>query len=430
MLDLIISKGIAAVALVLSSFLIIKSIIDEKKYEFSFKNIVLLIVFGSVTVFVHNTNYSPFASLIFFATMILVYKIIFNIELSKSILVVGIMFVLYFIADIIVWSILSIFCDSNLIRTNIWIIIISNFLVSALSILFSKITFIKTRLIAFVNKLDKNKYYDRIVFFVLVFIVLTLILYNISKASFLNVSYLVDVVIMIFFFVLAFIYINEKLQKDKLNTENDQLLEYVANFENWIEDAQLNNHEYKNQLVVIRTMAEKNPKIINYINDILKDEINTEDSWFNEIKYLPEGGIRGLLYYKLILTKKENINVCMSISRDVDKFISGIENNDLKNISRLLGIYLDNAIDASKQSDKKLISVEIYPINNNLNFVISNTYNGNIDLKKIKKKGYTTKGKGHGRGLYFASKLIRKSNNFVSENSIINDFYVQKLIIK
>ena len=50
----------------------------------------------------------------------------------------------------------------------------------------------------------------------------------------------------------------------------------------------------------------------------------------------------------------------------------------------------------------------------------------NVDIKKMKKKGYTTKGKGHGNGLYYADKIIKRSSILKSENSIINNYYVQK----
>lgn len=428
MLDMI-SKIVAAISVVISSFFISKKILKSTDRVFELKNICLLILFMLITIAVYNVNYSPFAPLIIYLSMIVIYRFIFKMELSKSIIVVGVVFILYFIADLFGGILISSLFGPTQMRENAYVFIAGNLLVSTLAILISMIPVLKLKIISFVDKIENSKYYDKILFFILIFVVLSLILYNISIASKFSKNYLVDVIIMFIFFVLAFIFINEKNKKDKLNDEYDRLMEYVENFENWIEDTQLNRHEFKNQLSVIKGMVRSNKKATKYINDIIKDDIYVEDFWVNEIKHLPSGGLKGLLYYKLILTKRENIDICLSVSRDTMDYIRDVDGEELKNLSRLLGIYLDNAIEAAKESDNKVISLEIYPLNDKLMIVISNTYNSSIDIKKIKKKGYTTKGKGHGKGLYYADKIIKRSSILESESSLINNYYVQKLIV-
>ena len=76
------------------------------------------------------------------------------------------------------------------------------------------------------------------------------------------------------------------------------------------------------------------------------------------------------------------------------------------------------------------MSIEIYAMDNNLYFIISNSYRGNIDLSQWRKKGFTTKGRNHGNGLYFASKIISRNSKFDYKITIINHFLVQKLILK
>ena len=95
-----------------------------------------------------------------------------------------------------------------------------------------------------------------------------------------------------------------------------------------------------------------------------------------------------------------------------------------------MGIYLDNAIEAAKESSKKSMALEIYVLKNNLNIVISNSYKIKPSLEKINQKGFTTKGKDHGKGLYFANKIIDRHQDIVSKQQVLNDFYVQQLIIK
>ena len=76
-----------------------------------------------------------------------------------------------------------------------------------------------------------------------------------------------------------------------------------------------------------------------------------------------------------------------------------------------------------------MISIEIYCIKDVLNIVISNSFDNNIDISKLSTRGYTTKGKGHGNGLYLASKIINNNSNIMVKTDIINKYFVQKIII-
>lgn len=428
MLDMI-SKVVASILQISSSIIVMKKLLKNNSKISSWRNFALLVVFVFVTVIVYNIDYNPVAPLIIYLTMILFYKIIFKINLSASVLSVAIIVIICMLADVINSMIFLQFVSLGTIRSNPIVFMLSNFSVSVISVLIIYIKPINVILSKFIEKVSNREVYEKILFLCSVVIVLIFILYNFSIFSSLGQNYLINIVIMLIFIVLTCIYMKEKNNKEKITNEYDRLMEYVESFENWIEDEQLNNHEYKNQLAVIRGMVKSNKKVIEYIDNIIKDDIYVEDFWVNEIKHLPSGGIKGLLYYKLILTKKENIDICLSVSRDTKNFIKDVESIELKNIYRLLGIYLDNAIEAAKESDNKVISLEIYPLNSKLMIVISNTYSGNVDIKKMKKKGYTTKGKGHGNGLYYADKIVKRSSILESENSIINNYYVQKLII-
>ena len=104
-----------------------------------------------------------------------------------------------------------------------------------------------------------------------------------------------------------------------------------------------------------------------------------------------------------------------------------MDKDDLKDLSKIIGLYLDNAIEAASLTRKKIVSIELYISKNQLITVISNTYNGEIDIAKIQEKGVTTKGKGRGNGIYYANKAILKNKKLQSETRIINNYYVQKL---
>ena len=58
-----------------------------------------------------------------------------------------------------------------------------------------------------------------------------------------------------------------------------------------------------------------------------------------------------------------------------------------------------NAIDAANETDSKEIELEIKKEDNTIIITITNTYNVDANIKQIGKRGYTTKGIGHGYGL-------------------------------
>ena len=107
-----------------------------------------------------------------------------------------------------------------------------------------------------------------------------------------------------------------------------------------------------------------------------------------------------------------------------------IEEKKLRKLCIVLGIYLDNALEAASVAKNKSVTLEIYKSNNNLTFTISNTYKNIIPIKDMKKKGYTTKGKNHGKGLYYVNKVLNKSKWLESEQMFLNQYFIQKIAIK
>ena len=91
---------------------------------------------------------------------------------------------------------------------------------------------------------------------------------------------------------------------------------------------------------------------------------------------------------------------------------------------------MDNAIEATANTKKKNLTLEIYKIKGNVNIVISNSIEEDIDLKQVTKKGFSSKGKGRGNGLYLAKKMLAKNTKIEAESKILNGFYIQRIIIK
>ena len=159
------------------------------------------------------------------------------------------------------------------------------------------------------------------------------------------------------------------------------------------------------------------------------ENLNVDGEIINQLKQLPKGGIKGLMYYKVAIAQKKKINITADVSLEEKSILHKLNEKDIRIICKLIGIYLDNAIEAAEETRKKRLSIEIYELRDKACFVFSNTFKQSANFADRNKKGITTKGEGHGNGLYFASKLIQNNDWLESKQEIIDKYYVQQLII-
>lgn len=424
----IVTKGICGFIISSVGFLALKNILSSDEKLLKLKNILWILLLILPTILFYRPEYSLVNTIVTFFLTAIVYKNIFNLSFSKSILASATLIVLTAISDIIVSSVLVFFVNQEQLRENNLIMLMSNSLVALTTIALSKIKPLKTKAKSFLDTVSSKRYVSSIVFCILSIIVVISVFYSVGNNFKFSINYIVNLIILTIFFVLFYIYIKERFSYEKLNSQYDSLFNYVQTFEEWIEDEQDSRHDLKNNLASLRGMtAEK--ELIDKIDEMLKQSIKIEKKWIEQLKYIPKGGLKGLLYYKLARAKEHKVSIVTEISSNVTEKIEKVNREDLKDVSKVVGIYLDNAIEAASLADKKSVLLEVYTSKNQLIVAISNTYQGNIDINKIQEKGVTTKGEGHGNGLYYANKAIAKNKKITSETRIINNYYVQKLII-
>lgn len=98
--------------------------------------------------------------------------------------------------------------------------------------------------------------------------------------------------------------------------------------------------------------------------------------------------------------------------------------------ARILGILLDNAIEASEQCNEKVINITFRDDSKNYRqlIIIENTYiNKEVDTEKIFEKGVSEKENHTGLGLWEVRKMIKKNNNTNLYTSKTDKFFSQQL---
>lgn len=228
------------------------------------------------------------------------------------------------------------------------------------------------------------------------------------------------------FFIFGFFY--QKNGNLKLRKEYDNLVMFSKTYEKLIDEKSKEQHENRNQLLIIKSMIDsKNKNISKYIDKLLNlDSENNDLSYLTRLKNFPDG-LKGLVYYKIEEMKKLGIDVFVYAPNSLSKNDAKIFENSLKDISRIIGVYLDNAKEASKISDSKFVVIE-FNVNEDIVFNVSNTYKEN-NIDKIGITGFTTKGRGHGHGLSLVSDILKENKNFEATTSIDGRYYNKSLKI-
>lgn len=423
-----ITKFICSALMAVVGLVVVKNISGSKEKLLSIKSIALMICLIIVPAFMHTTDYNYLYTIIIYIITIVTYKYVLNISFQKAVISCGVLVLSLFLLDFISNLFLAMFLSVDQMR-NTWYINLSINIIFCIILLtiygHKKIYNYFENLI---DKISKRRQTNIIIFLLLATIAMSTLLYVLGNNYKLNVVFTTNFLMFLIFFLLVIILVGEKNSYVKLSDDYENLFHYVKIFEDWIEDEQLIRHEYKNQLAVLRCLT-KEKKVKNKIDEIISDTINIDNHMINQLKNLPSGGLKGLLYYKIAVARNNGINIEVDVSQDASPVLNTLNPDELKIISKLVGIYCDNAIEAAKETKKKIVLIEIYEINNIANIVISNTCKENKVLLNRYDKGVSTKGKGRGNGLYFAKKMLNKNTWIEESQEIIDGYYIETLKI-
>ena len=396
---------ICAIISVVGVYLFGKTVLD-KKINISNKKffvVLQLVYIAHIIIYLKLTGLSK--TIIMYVVDVMLYKHIFKISNKKSILLMFMYTIMLIFADL-----LSLFFLTSVLGINktyyyekIAGSIFGNVVVCAILI---AITYLLKKLLQKIinNKVDNNTKVVTLSFMTLISILL--FFYTMIKEFRISdniVMYLIAIFVMI---IVLFNLIKQTIQNNKLLQEYDNLLEIMVTFENEIEKQRVLRHETKNEFRTIRAKIcdkQENKEIIEYIDEIVNDKYEVNKEKYAKFGYLPANGIKGLCYFKMQEAEDKGINISINISKKVKaSTVYNLTVKEQRDFGRILGVFLDNAIEASAESERKQLGIEAYA-NNDKEFklIISNTYNNEIDktnsvIKNLKKnaekqsKGVTT----------------------------------------
>ncbi len=427
-MSLIIVKFINMALMNFAALLITKNITNSQVKLFTLKNFLWFLLSLLPTALFYTPEYD-FTTFITYLLLILCSKNIFHIDILTSFIINLYIMIVAAFFDLIPGMITVNFSSLEQMRTNSKIMFMTNLIITTLTYFCFCIPIVRKIVNESIERLQKPKNRKIIIFCLFGYIAIGITFYLASKSFMPTKNYFIINIVILTFIAMIFIYMNEIIKYDKLVMQNNILYECMQNVENYQEQQDLKIHEYRNQLSKVMAIT-NDQKVIEKLSKILKVDWTADNYILGQIKYLPKGELKSLIYYKLLVATKYKLNISVDISPKLSPKDFNFSSSINSSLSELIGIYFDNAIEAAIDSKKKQIALEIYKIKNKLVFVITNTYKGKIKINNVSKKGFSTKGNNHGKGLYFANKIVKNSKCFISDTKVIDDYFIQKLEIK
>ncbi len=222
-------------------------------------------------------------------------------------------------------------------------------------------------------------------------------------------------------FLLLSIYSFTRIVKLSLTTKNlENAEEYNKSLEILYDQVKGFKHDFNNIMSTLGGYIDNNDMdgLKTYFSEVKKDCKITNDVALLNPRIINNPGIYSLLNNKYFKATKLGITMNIEYFLDLNDL-----NVNVYKFSRILGILLDNAIEAASLCDEKIIRVIFRRENNNRRnvIIVKNTYsNKDVDTDEIFKKGVSGKENHSGIGLWEVRNYIKKSRNlnlFTSKNS-------------
>ena len=417
---------------VLSGIMSYVAIINMSNEKFKLKNfIIYLIIFLPLLllIYVHFTGITKLILNIILVTISL-YLSLFKKDISNSVYYSIVYEMLAFISEFIISvGVLIIFkFNASAYSSLPFSLLISSVLNCLLVYFVSKLNFVSKN-IRRLNDIIKKNNKDWIYIILVVILMILLMTFNRYKLNS-TIEYYIYIVIIIFV-VVSFVYvIYNKFQRQAMEDKYNESMEYVLRYEKIINEQGKKNHEYNNQLMVIKGYINKPERLSEYLDEVIGEHKTGQNYTVKQLGFLPDGGVKGLIYHKLSKMEDNNIKYYLYVDQNLkDKDIESFDLKTYRDLTKLLGVFLDNAIDAALKSEEKEIEVELKDKDDCLLLTISNTYDKNTDINKVGKSGFTTKGVGHGFGLSIVKDIAKTNSEIETFSSKESDKFIQTAMI-
>lgn len=367
---------------------------------------------------------------------IIIEKYILNITSIKSIFITIIALLVFLFSEYISIYILTIVSKNsieNIINTqqlSIIMLLIQSFLI----FIMMKILVFTCRQIKF--KIPISNYLNKknIILFsilVLLFILPQMILYVLNYKTYPIYNIIINSFQIIVICAILFVFFKQSAEMEKAESDLNNTKIHNRTMIGMVDGVRTIKHDYNN---IIQAMngyiaTKQYDKLQNHINMVMEECNLINNLSTIDPKIFNEPAIYGIVGSKFFLAQEKDIPMELDVTTNI-KDISF----DMPLLSRILGIFLDNAIEATSKTENSFIRLEMRFDKKKCADIIRvyNTYDQKvqINLQDIYEKGFSTKKVKSGIGLWEVKKIVTKNKHSQVFATIEHGKFVQNLIIE
>ena len=220
----------------------------------------------------------------------------------------------------------------------------------------------------------------------------------------------------------------EQIQTESKQKAMQDLQDYTRNLEAMYNSLRSFKHDYVNILLSLSGYIEDGDmdRLKDFFESKIfptKNLITGGDYKLNQLSNIGVLEIKSLLSAKMIYAHESGIDITIDIPDKVESFLI-----DTVDLARILGIFLDNAMEATLETEQPQIGLNIIQNKTGVSIIISNRFLDNgVMLHKLKQKDFSTKIGHQGIGLWNAQKIISSYDNVLLETTMKCDYFTQHI---
>ncbi len=421
---------INSIAMLYASAKILNSKINYKDY----KTYISLIILTSYTYFMYYFTHN-FYRMILLVQVYIICNFIIHKKNDKTLAEITIVslvnWILLFFCEIIGGILLYGFL--NLVNVDLATNVFANTFISLFIIAIFVVIISMKKIVKFLSKniikINNFRIKNLILLVLYVSVLFSMLLYLVYFDFSREIKMYILLIILVEYTTVLYTLFSENKKSKAMQNKLDTMLKVTTEYEKILEESRVTNHENKNQLIVIKGMIDSdNQEAIKYIQKLIKNTPQDDNEMLLKVSSIPLGGLRGLIYYKLLAMKEHNISCCVNVSKKINKNIfQNMDTDLLQSFCKVIGVFLDNAIEAVEASSSKIVNIELYVEESYFVASISNKYDKPIQFEDLGKSKFTTKGESHGYGLQLVEKLVKENTKLIHEKEVVSDLFIQKI---
>lgn len=251
-----------------------------------------------------------------------------------------------------------------------------------------------------------------------------------KEFEFQTLFYVIYVCVAAIFVILISFTVIREMALQRTKKEINHYYKYTLQIEQINNEMRKFRHDYINILATLSEYIRQEDMdgLSKYFDENiahLHDDMKLNTIKINGLQNLHVREIKGLLTTKIIQSQEQNINISVEVTEQIDHI-----NMNIVELSRCIGIIMDNAIEASEFVDAPTIQIAFIKNEESVLIVFMNKCSKDTPkVHKLFEDQFSTKGRKRGIGLTTLKEVTEKTENVFLDTYINDQFFIQKLEI-